>query len=190
MYSDEELFDIRDESGARTGEQMPRGEVHRTGALHGSVHIWVIRGRLRGFEVLVQKRAEDKDSYPGCYDAAVTGHIDSGEDPLGAAVREMGEEIGVYAKPAALIPLMRRRVSEDNEFHGKRFINNEITWVYLYRGEVADATMKFERGEISELRWTDGKSLIKAVKSGDPAYCIDYEELKEVLRCARSITKS
>ena len=65
MYSDEELFDIRDESGARTGEQMPRGEVHRTGALHGSVHIWVIRGRLRGFEVLVQKRAEDKDSYPG-----------------------------------------------------------------------------------------------------------------------------
>lgn len=189
MYSNDELFDIRDERGVRTGETMSRGEVHRTGALHGSVHIWVLRGRFHGFEVLVQKRADDKDSFPGCFDAAVTGHIDSGEDPLGAAVREMGEEIGVYAKPASLIPLMRRRVREDNIFHGERFVNNEITWVYIYRGEVADATMKFEREEISELRWVDGKTLIKAVRAGSKDYCIDYEELKEVLLCAKSIAR-
>ena len=101
----------------------------------------------------------------------------------------MGEEIGVYAKPASLIPLMRRRVSEDNIFHGERFINNEIAWVYIYRGEVADATMKFEREEISELRWVDGKTLIKAVRAGSKDYCIDYEELKEVLLCAKSIAR-
>ena len=99
MYSDNELFDILNEKGEKTGQTMPRGEVHRTGALHGSVHIWVIRRRLEGSEVLLQKRAHDKDSYPDCYDAASTGHIDAGEDSLAAAVREVGEELGLKVSP-------------------------------------------------------------------------------------------
>lgn len=187
MYNDNEMFDILNENGEKTGQTMSRGEVHRCGALHGSVHIWVIRGRFNGVEILTQKRAADKDSYPSCYDAASTGHINAGEDSLTAAVREIGEELGIYTRPAELVLLFRRRVSEDNVFHEKRFVNNEITWVYLLRREISEGELSFEKEEISELKWFDGKQLLKALQRGDSEYCIDKEELKEVLRCAKSI---
>lgn len=187
LYSDDELFDILNEDGSRTGTVVTRGEAHRTGALHGSVHIWVVRGRLDGIEVLLQRRAKDKDSFPDCYDAASTGHINAGEDCLSAAVREIGEGTGISAKPAELILLEKRRVSEDNVFHGKRFINNEITWVYLYRGEVRENELCHEQTEISALEWFSGEALQAAMKENDPRFCIDPKELELVLSCFRDI---
>lgn len=189
MYSNDEVFDILNEKGEKTGEKMTRGKVHELGALHGSVHIWVLRERIGGTEVLLQKRAEDKDSYPSCYDAAATGHIDSGEDSLSAAVRETSEELGYPAKPAQLVPLFRKRVSEDNIFHGKRFINNEITWVYLFIGEPDPDKLHYEEAEISELRWFDSAELLKALRGGDPRFCTDADELEKVLKLAEDRRK-
>ncbi len=187
MYTDNELFDILNESGEKTGQTMERGEVHRTGALHGSVHIWVIRRRLEGSEVLLQKRASDKDSYPDCWDAASTGHINAGEDSLSAAVREVEEELGINAAPSELIPLFRCRVREDNVFNGKRFINNEITRVYLLRRDIRDEELRPERAEISELKWFGAERLGALLESGSGDFCVDREELREVLSCAESL---
>lgn len=190
MYSDGELFDILDETGARTGEVMPRGEVHTTGALHGSVHVWLVSGAGADAHVLLQKRAADKDSFPSCLDAACTGHIDSGEEPLAAAVRELSEEIGVQALPSELIPLFRRRVSEDNVFHGKRFINNEITWVYLYRGGFALSELRFEKAEISALEELPAQELRRRLREGGDGLCIDRDEFEEVMRCAEDMNRA
>lgn len=187
MCADNELFDILNESGDKTGQTMERGEVHRTGALHGSVHIWVIRRRLEGLEVLLQKRAPDKDSYPDCWDAASTGHINAGEDSLSAAVREVGEELGIKAASSELIPLFSRRVKEDNVFNGRRFINNEITRVYLLRRDIRDEELKPEQEEISELKWFGAQQLRELPKSGAEGFCVDYGELSEVLSCAESL---
>lgn len=187
MYNDNELFDILNESGDKTGQTMPRIEVHRTGALHGSVHIWVIRRRLEGLEVLLQKRAPDKDSYPDCWDAASTGHINAGEDSLSAAAREVGEELGVDAAPSELIPLFRRRVREDNIFNGKRFINNEIARVYLLRRDIRDEELIPEQAEISELKWFGAEQLAELMKSQEGSFCVDSEELREVLACAENM---
>lgn len=187
MYTDNELFDILNESGEKTGQTMPRGEVHKTGALHGSVHIWVIRRRLEGLEVLLQKRAADKDSFPGCWDAASTGHIDAGEDSLSAAAREVGEELGIDAAPSELIPLFVHRVREDNVFGGRRFINNEITRVYLLRKDIRDEELKPERAEISELKWFGAERLAELLEGGGEGFCVDGGELREVLACAESL---
>ena len=89
MYSDDELFDVLTESGETTGQRKRRGDIHRDGDWHASVHIWAARRRLDGMELLLQKRADSKDSYPGCFDAASTGHIDAGEDAISAAIREL-----------------------------------------------------------------------------------------------------
>ena len=187
MYTKDELFDILNEDGSHTGKTAPRGTVHREGLLHGSVHIWVARVRLTGLELLLQKRADDKDSYPSCFDAAATGHIDSGEDHLSAAIREVGEELGLTVHPADLVLLSRRRVKEDNIFHGERFINNEYTWIYLLRTEVNDNDLKFEEAEISALEWRSAEEIKKAVSAHDTAYCIDHDELTEVIRCCEDI---
>lgn len=186
MYDDSELLDILNESGEKTGQTMGRGEAHRTGALHGSVHIWVIRVRLEGAEVLMQKRAPDKDSYPDCWDAASTGHINAGENSLSAAAREVGEELGVNAAPSELIPLFVRRVREDNVFNGKRFINNELARVYLLRRDIRDEELKPERAEISELKWFGAERLGELLESGE-GFCADASEYREVLKCAESL---
>lgn len=190
MYTDDELFDILDETGAKTGEVMRRGEVHEKGALHGSVHVWLVSGTGDNAHVLLQRRAADKDSYPSCLDAASTGHIDSGEEPLSAAVRELSEELGIKAVPSELIPLFRRRVSEDNVFHGKRFINNEITWVYLFRGGVSLSELRFERAEIAGLEELPAAELRRRLRSGENDICIDEREFEEVMRCAKDLDRA
>ena len=64
-----ELFDILNEDGSKTGVVKERGVAHREGALHGTVHIWIVRENDKsGYDVLLQKRSDNKDSYPGCYD--------------------------------------------------------------------------------------------------------------------------
>ena len=143
--------------------------------------------RLGGMEFLLQKRAEDKDSFPGCWDAASTGHIDAGEDPISAAIRELGEEVGVKARPSELVLLCRRQVSEDNVFHGKRFLNNEIKWVFLFKGTLSDADFHFEKAEISEVDWHSASDMKDALEHGDPRYCIDPGEFREVMHCADDI---
>ena len=60
-----ELFDILNEDGSKTGVVKERGVAHREGALHGTVHIWIVRENDKsGYDVLLQKRSDNKDSYP------------------------------------------------------------------------------------------------------------------------------
>lgn len=187
MYSDNELFDVLTESGERTETTKRRGDIHRDGDWHASVHIWIARRRISGMEYLLQKRADDKDSFPGCWDAASTGHIDAGEDAITAAIRELREELGVRARPSELVLLFRRKVSEDNVFHGKRFINNELKWVFLFKGALPDCAINFEQEEISGVAWQNAAVIRKALEKNDPAYCIDLQEFREVHCCTKDI---
>lgn len=187
MYSDDELFDVLTETGESTGQRKHRGDIHRDGDLHASVHIWAARRRLGGMEFLLQKRADSKDSYPGCFDAASTGHIDAGEDAISAALRELREEMGIRARPSELVLLFRKRVSEDNIFHGKRFLNNEVKWVFLYKGAISDYMIHFEQEEISAICWQSATEIKTALENKDPRYCIDLPEFREVVRCAEDI---
>ena len=187
MYSDDELFDVLNDSGERTETTKRRGDIHRDGDWHASVHIWIARRRISGMEFLLQKRADDKDSFPGCWDAASTGHIDAGEDAISAAIRDLREELGIRARPSEFVLLFRRKVSEDNIFHGKRFLNNELKWVFLYKGALADTSIHFEEEEISGVEWQNAVSIRKALEKKDPGYCIDLQEFREVQTCAGDI---
>ena len=49
-------------------------------------------------DILLQKRSKNKDTDPGKYDVASSGHVGKGESYEDAAHREMMEEIGVAAE--------------------------------------------------------------------------------------------
>lgn len=181
------MFDLLTDTGEPAGKTKCRSEIHRDGDWHASVHIWIARRRLDGIEFLLQKRDDAKDSYPGCFDAASTGHIDAGEDPITAAIRELSEEIGVKARPSGLVLLCRRRVSENNIFHGKSFINNEITWVFLYKGSLPETAFCCEKGKVTAVCWQNAADLKYSLEHKDEHYCISLDEFNEVLRCAADI---
>jgi len=63
-----ELLDIVDENGKPTGETVERKTAHSEGIRHRTAHVWIVRKSDEGAEVLLQKRAMNKDSFPGRYD--------------------------------------------------------------------------------------------------------------------------
>ena len=91
MQSPDEMFDVCDADDRVIG-QARRADVHAQNLLHRAVHVWVLRsdGRL-----VAQRRSASKDQYPKSLTSSASGHLDSGEDYLSAAVRELGEELGL-----------------------------------------------------------------------------------------------
>ena len=56
------------------------------------VHLHVFNSKG---EVYLQRRPDWKDIQPGKWDTSVGGHIDYGEEPEQALVREVREELGI-----------------------------------------------------------------------------------------------
>jgi len=88
---DNEVFDVVDENDIPTGTAT-RSEVHAKGLIHRAVHVFVLN---RNGDLYLQKRSLIKDMNPGVWDSSVSGHLDAGEGYADAAVREMGEELGI-----------------------------------------------------------------------------------------------
>ena len=88
----EELIDVLDENGIKTGKVLTRKEVHKNGLWHRIIVVAIINEKN---EILIQQRSDDKDKNPGMWDISVTGHLSAGQDSLAAATREISEEVSV-----------------------------------------------------------------------------------------------
>ena len=118
----DELVDILDETGRRTGRVAPKSEAHRLGLWHRCFHCWICGSDPEGDYLLVQRRAAGKDTWPGYLDVTAAGHLAAGEETLDG-LREVEEELGLRAESDRLVPLGSRRVEQeipggrDREFH-------------------------------------------------------------------------
>ncbi len=105
-----ELFDIVDDEDNIVGKAS-REECHESGLVHRSVMFFVFDSEKR---ILVTKRTQNKDFFPGFYSIVLGGHVQSGESYEDAAVREIREEVGISAKPY-LISFFKKRIPEEKE---------------------------------------------------------------------------
>ena len=99
-----------DGDGRPTGVRKRRGDVHRDGDWHAALHVWVVTTAPGRPEVVLQRRSQGKDTWPGRLDVAVGGHVRAGES-LAETLRECEEEIGLPVTPEALVRLGRRSVA-------------------------------------------------------------------------------
>lgn len=107
----DELFDLVDLDDRVIGT-VRRGDAHGNPALvHRSVQALVFSsdGRL-----LLQRRSQRKDLFPGYYSASASGHVAAGEDYAAAAERELGEELGISA-PLSLLDKVIVRTEPETE---------------------------------------------------------------------------
>lgn len=117
----DEIFDLID-TGDRVIGRVRRGDAHRDPRLlHRSVQVLIFdaQGRL-----LLQRRSQTKDLFPGYYCASASGHVASGDDYEATAVREVEEELGVRLR---LTYLGKAVVASSCE--------TEMTALFLARGD-------------------------------------------------------
>ena len=91
MQSPDEIFDVCDTEDRVIG-QARRADVHANNLLHRAVHVWVMRSNG---QLVAQRRSASKDQYPNALTSSASGHLDAGEDYRTAAIRELGEELGL-----------------------------------------------------------------------------------------------
>jgi len=89
--SPEELVEEVDASGTVL-RLVSRREMRAQSLWHRSVFIAILS---ESGQILVHKRAETKDVWPGCWDVAVGGVLQTGEEWERAALRELSEELGI-----------------------------------------------------------------------------------------------
>lgn len=176
-----ELFDILNEDGSKTGIVKERGVAHREGALHGTVHIWIVRKNEKsGYDILLQKRSNNKDSHPGCYDISSAGHISAGDEIMESALRELWEELGLSVQPEQLELFGTTYVKFEKTFYGKRFRDNEISSDFIYRQPVEIDKLNLQESEVSEVRWMDYEECRQKVAQGSMPNCINPEEFEKL----------
>ncbi|GJM87102.1 hypothetical protein PR202_ga03023 [Eleusine coracana subsp. coracana] len=123
----EERLDVLTAAGEKTGTSKPRSEVHRDGDYHRAVHVWIYSESTG--ELLLQRRADCKDSWPGQWDISSAGHISAGDSSLFSAQRELHEELGIKLPVDAfelIFVFLQECVINDGTY-----TNNEYNDVYL-----------------------------------------------------------
>ncbi len=159
----DEWFDVvneRDEPIRRA----TRREVHANGWWHRAVHILVFDAAGR---VFLQKRSMLKDLSPGLWDSSCSGHLDAGEDYDAAAVRELGEEIGVRLAPGEG-PARWFRI-DACEPTGWEFV-----WVYRLR---YDGPIEVDPKEIQYGEWVLPAEVTRRVAARPEEFCPSFKLL-------------
>lgn len=175
-----EILDIVDENGMPTGQTVEREIAHQQGILHRTSHVWILRKKDNKIQILLQKRSENKDSYPGCYDISSAGHIPSGVDFLPSAIRELKEELGYDAKEENLIFSGTRIFEFQDNFHGKLFHDHQVSRVYILWVDQEANDFILQEEEVSKVQWFDFDDCVNKVKNNLIPHCIYLEELEIV----------
>ena len=163
MDTADEIVDVVDEDD-RVVATATRREVRRRQLLHRSTYVLL---RNASGEILVHRRTDTKDVFPGAHDVFSGGVCAAGESYGDCARREVGEEFGVVG--AALRFLFRHR------YRGP----GGQAWGAVYEGRW-DGPVRGQESEVAWHAWVAPDQLDRMLE--ERAFCPDSREIFERLR--------
>ncbi len=154
----EELIDVLNENGIKTGEVLTRNEVHRRGLYHRAIVVAIINNKN---QILLQQRSFNKEKNAGMWDISVAGHISSGQDSISASIREVKEEVNVYSEESEyehIITYKDKRIIRDN------FIENQFYDFFILRKpDLKLSDIKVQESEVEQVAFVDPNTLGKMI---------------------------
>ncbi len=143
---DDELWQVYNDSGTPIeGKGASKEEFQENPDLiMGNAHVWFWKTDGATTEIMLQKRSMNVKNKPGWFHISAGGHINVGETPVEAAVREVEEEMGYVIKPEQL-----------HYVHSVRIIPRDprdIVNVFLYRLN-GDEEFTHVDGEADTFEW-------------------------------------
>lgn len=150
----EELIDVLDENGIKTGKILTRNEVHKKGLWHRIIVVAIINEKN---EILIQQRSDKKYKNPGMWDISVTGHLSSGQDSLTAATREISEEVSVSlgysveVKDFRFMFSYRKEEKVNEEHYDRQFYDFFI----LRQSGLREDNIRFQESEVQNIKFVN-----------------------------------
>ena len=173
-----EYIDVLDENGNKKNIVRNKQLIYKMGDWHRTVHVWILNSKN---ELLIQKRAIDKETFAGLWAISVAGHVRTGEDSIDAAKRELKEEIDLDVSDSDLtfiFSLKRKQTCQSG-------ILNVHDDVYLLKCDLDITNISLQIEEVTDVRYINYKEFEKYLISGDPRfvpYCDEHKMLFEYLR--------
>ena len=154
----EELIDVLDENGIKTGQIATRKEVHKQGLWHRAIVVAIINEKN---EILLQQRSADKEKNAGLWDISVAGHISCGQDSLSAAIREINEEVSVNIGFNAEVKEFRFMYSfRKQQIFKDGFIENQFYDFFVLRQQGLNKdSIKFQASEVQDVKFVSMSEL-------------------------------
>ncbi len=158
----EELIDVLDENGNKTGKILTRKQIHKKGLCHKIVVISIIDEKGN---ILMQQRSKNKSKNPGKWDVAVAGHVSSGQTSTEAAIRETLEEVGIKVKEKELEYVLTYKNKENVK---EDYIDNQIYDCYIVKKEKIDLKdIKIQKSEVEQVKLCNLKEFEQIIENGN-----------------------
>ncbi len=171
----EELIDVLNENGEKTGEVKTKSSIKKDGDFHRAVSICIINDHK---EILMHRRSVGKKIYPNLWSCFVRGHVSAGEDSIAACLRELDEELGILAHEDDLEFLFS--LKDCNRAGNMDYINNIFYDNYLLFKNIPLGDLALEAEEVAEVRYMNYKEVKELVEKKEKTLIPNFEEYEKL----------
>lgn len=160
----DELIDVLDENGVKTGEILPRREIHKQGLWHRSIVVAILNDKN---EILLQQKSANKEKNANMWDISVVGHISTGQDSLSAAAREINEEVSINLGYNVDIKDFRYMYSfrKEQKFSGDFFERQFYDFFILRKNDLIIENIKIQKSEVQNIKFCSMAELREMIKN-------------------------
>jgi len=151
-YIPNEIWDVLDSKGVKTGRLHERGKPMPAGDYHLVVHVWKHNGRG---EWLIDERAPRGTDTWGHKWETTGGSAVAGDDSLSAALRESKEELGIDLDP------------RKGELFRRIVYDSFLVDVWVFEHDCAIEEIRFQKGETCRAAWASADMIRGMMANGE-----------------------
>ena len=127
-----------------------RSNAHKNQVLHRAIGVIIKKDN----KIFVQKRSQNKDVFPGFYEASLSGHVSKDETYKTTALRELKEELGLNIKKSKLVFLGKKLIKTKKDNHFMTF--------YLLK--ISKQKIKIDNKEVAKGMFVSKTELLQSIK--------------------------